>query len=206
MRVSDEVEEALAAFIEQLRAPRDGIAWARRANLHVTLKFLGAAVESQKLGPVAEALERIANATAPFEVRTRGTGAFPNMHRPRVLWAGLEGAALGALARQVETAAAASGLERDQRPWSPHLTIGRVKHSRLGRPAQQLLERAGDRDFGVSRIETITLYRSHLSAQGSKYETLASFPFSSDLRGRPAPAAGDEVRRIGLLPSGTLKH
>ncbi len=176
MRVSDEVEESLAAFIERLRSPRDGIAWVRRTNLHVTLKFLGAAVDSQKLGPLAEALARIADATAPFEVQTRGTGGFPDLRRPRVVWAGLEGAGLGALAQQVESAAASMGFERGQRPWSPHLTIGRVKHSRLEETARQLLESGGDRNFGVSRIETLTLYRSHLSAQGSRYEPLASFP------------------------------
>ncbi len=176
MRVSDEVEEALAAFIERLRSPHDGIAWARRAKLHVTLKFLGAAVDSQKLGPLADALARIADTTAPFEVQTCGTGGFPDLRRPRVVWAGLEGAALGALAQQVETAAASMGFERGRRPWSPHLTIGRVKHSRLGETARHLLESGGDGNFGVSRIETLTLYRSHLSAQGSRYEALASFP------------------------------
>lgn len=175
--MSDEVEAALADFIEVQRLGAKGIQWMRRANLHVTLKFLGPAVESQKLAALAGMLERVAHATAPFRVDARGIGGFPDLMRPRVIWAGLESEALGALAREVESAAERCGFERERRGWSGHLTIGRVRNLRSGRSALRTLEKERGREFGVSEIAAMTLVRSHLAPAGSTYEPLASFAF-----------------------------
>jgi 2'-5' RNA ligase len=184
IRVSTEVEASLADFVERLRSPRDGIAWSSRDKLHITLKFLGAAVDSAKLAPLAAALAQIASETAPMEVRTRGVGGFPDLIRPRVLWVGLECAALGTLAARVEQAAAA-GFDPSDRPWAPHLTIGRVRDPRRSKAALRMLRDAPDRDFGASGIEEMTLYRSQLLPEGSVHEKLASFRFSD-----PSPAFG----------------
>ena len=90
VRVSDEVEAAIADFIEEIRSPDDGIAWSRRDKLHVTLKFLGPAIDSAKIAPLVKSIERLATGMSAFAVRTRGLGGFPNLRRPRVLWTGLE--------------------------------------------------------------------------------------------------------------------
>ncbi len=177
VRVSAEVETALAEFIAELRGPRDGIAWSGRDKLHVTLKFLGAAVDSAKLAPLADALARIASETATLEVRTRGVGGFPNLTRPRVLWAGLECEGLATLAARVERAAVDAGFEASDRPWAPHLTLGRVRDPRGSRQALGLVRAAAERDFGSSRVGEMTLYRSQLLPEGSKHEGLASFRF-----------------------------
>jgi 2'-5' RNA ligase len=177
VRMSDEVETALADFIEAQRLASDGIQWVRRANLHVTLKFLGPRVESAKLAPLADALERVAHATAPFTVATRGIGGFPDLIRPRAIWAGLASEAVAVLAREVESAAERCGFERERRGWSGHLTIGRVRNLRTARAALRALERERARDFGVSQISAMALIRSHLEPAGSRYEPLASFAF-----------------------------
>ncbi len=127
VRLGAETEHALDGLIDELRAPGDGISWARRANLHLTLRFLGAAVDSSLIAPLIERLNAIARARAPFSVAARGIGAFPNLAHPRVIWAGLEAEELLALASCVETAAVESGFEAERRPYSPHLTIGRVR-------------------------------------------------------------------------------
>jgi 2'-5' RNA ligase len=178
IRVGDEVEAAIYRFIEELRAPNDGVAWARRDKLHVTLKFLGAAIDSARLVPLAEAVAAVGNAAAVFQVRTRGIGAFPNLRRPRVLWTGLESQALIRLASQIEDAAAHLGFERAERPWAPHLTIARIRDARRVRSLLGRLQAANQSEFGESRVSEIALYRSHLSSNGSTYERLASFPLS----------------------------
>jgi 2'-5' RNA ligase len=177
VRMGDPVERALADFIDAQRTARDGIQWVRRANLHVTLKFLGPEVDSWKLVPLVAMLERTAHATAPFEVGARGVGGFPDLIRPRVIWAGLHSEALGALAREVEAAAERCGFQSERRGWSGHLTIGRVRNPRHARATLRALEREGERDFGVSRISAMALMRSHLAPEGSTYEPLASFAF-----------------------------
>jgi 2'-5' RNA ligase len=172
-----EVEDSIARFIAHARVPGDGIGWTPPDKLHATLRFLGAAVDPERLVPLGEALARVASATVAFELRTRGTGAFPNLRRPRVIWAGLESEALAHLAYRVDEAASEAGFAPEKRGWSPHLTLGRVREPHGVKAAACAIAVSGERDFGVSRIDEMRLYRSHLSAGGAVYETLARFEF-----------------------------
>jgi RNA 2',3'-cyclic 3'-phosphodiesterase len=176
VRVGDEVEAAIYRLIEELRAPNDGVSWAQRDKLHVTLKFLGAAIASARLAPLAEAVADISKAASAFQVGTRGLGAFPNLRRPRVLWTGLESEGLIRLAKQIENAATVLGFEREERPWAPHLTIARIRDPRRVRSLLERLPAADQCEFGESRVGEIALYRSHLSSRGSTYERLTTFP------------------------------
>ena len=177
IRLSAETERALHGLIDELRVPGDGISWAPRANLHLTLRFLGAAVDSGLIPPLIERLNAIAGETAPFAVAARGIGAFPDLSRPRVIWAALEGEELLALASRVEKAAVESGFEAERRPYSPHLTIGRVRDLRRWARLRPQLETAAEREFGRSTIEAMTLYESRLSSAGATYLELARFGF-----------------------------
>jgi RNA 2',3'-cyclic 3'-phosphodiesterase len=176
IRVGDEVEAAIYRLIEELRAPNDGVAWARRDQLHVTVKFLGAAVDSARLAPLAEAVAEVGKAAGALQIRTRGIGAFPNLRRPRLLWTGLESQPLIRLATRVEDAATQLGFERAERPWAPHLTIARIRDPRRVRSLLGRLQVASQSEFGESKVSEIALYRSHLSSKGSSYERLATFP------------------------------
>jgi 2'-5' RNA ligase len=91
----------------------------------------------------------------------------------------VESGALAALAARLETVAAEYGFEREKRRWNGHLTIGRVGDRQISSETRDALNAARNREFGVSRIESITLYRSHLSPKGSSYEALATFLFQS---------------------------
>lgn len=180
VRMNEQVEASVADMIDELKQPRDGVRWVARANLHITLKFLGPAVDLHRLEQLSAGLHQLAAKTAPFEVAAVGVGAFPNLGRPRAIWVGLDGVesgALAALAARLETVAADYGFERDKRRWSGHLTIGRVGDRGIAGKTRQALHAARDREFGVSRIESITLYRSHLGPDGSSYEALATFLF-----------------------------
>ena len=178
IRMSEEVEDAVAALSETIKRPSDGVRWVPRANLHITLKFLGPSVDPHRLERLTAGLHEVATKTAPFEVAARGLGAFPNLEHPRAIWVGLHSIELGALAARVETAAAEYGFERENRRWSGHLTIGRVRDTHhLGAATREALEAAKETEFGVSKIESITLYRSHLGPEGASYEALATFLF-----------------------------
>jgi 2'-5' RNA ligase len=178
IRMSAQVEDAVAAITEKFRRPRDGVRWVPRANLHITLKFLGPSVDPHRLERLTAGLHEVAMKTAPFEVAARGLGAFPNLEHPRAIWVGLHGVELGALAARVETAAAEHGFERENRRWSGHLTIGRVRDTQhLTAATREALGAAKETEFGVSKIESITLYRSHLGPEAASYEALATFLF-----------------------------
>jgi 2'-5' RNA ligase len=175
LKLGDEIESAIAQLIDELRAPDDGVRWVARRNLHLTLKFLGSAVDAAKLPPFARALDAIAARTPPLELRASGTGAFPDLRRPRVVWVGIEGDGLADLARRIEQAAAEFGFERERRPWSGHVTIGRVKHWRGWAHTRGALDRHASSTFGSVHIDSFTLFRSILGNQNSTYEELASF-------------------------------
>jgi RNA 2',3'-cyclic 3'-phosphodiesterase len=180
--VNAEVADAIDRLAAELRSPHDAISWVRGAKVHLTLRFLGDAVDSQRLPPLLDGLEKIAAATAPFGIRLRGTGAFPNLDRPRVLWIGLESPELVALAGRVEAAAVATGLEAERHPYSPHLTIARVREPHRFRALRPAFEHHAHRDFGTLEARAMTLYRSQLSPQGSTYQALAAFAFSARFR------------------------
>jgi 2'-5' RNA ligase len=185
LRLDAAVEEAIASLIERLRKSEneDGIRWVRRTNFHLTLLFLGPSVPRERLAPIAEALGAIAETTLPFEIVSRGVGVFPNPARPRVIWVGLEGNSLLALAARVAEAAARCGFEAKRRAYSPHLTIARVRSLNSPARLRSALSTAEVSDFGVSRIERVMLYRSELGSQSSIYHELTAFPLSLRERG-----------------------
>jgi RNA 2',3'-cyclic 3'-phosphodiesterase len=193
LRLDAAVEDAIAGLIERLRAtqndirqndiPEDGIRWVRRANFHLTLFFLGPAVPRERFASISEALGAIAEATPPFEIVARGVGVFPNPVRPRVIWVGLDGDELAALAARVAEAAARCGFAPERRPYSPHLTIGRVRSLNSPGRLRRALSEVADSNFGVSRIERVIVYRSELGPQSSTYYELAAFPLGPRERG-----------------------
>jgi 2'-5' RNA ligase len=193
LRLDAAVEAAIAALVERLRArqndirqndiPEDGIRWVRRANFHLTLFFLGPAVPRERLASISEALGAIAEATPPFEIVARGVGVFPNPVRPRVIWVGLDGDELAALAARVAEAAVRCGFTPERRPYSPHLTIGRVRSLNSPGRLRRALSEVADSNFGVSRIERVIVYRSELGPQSSTYHELAAFPLGPRERG-----------------------
>ena len=184
LRLEAKVEDAIEALIGRLRDPSDSaverlVRWTRRDNFHLTMFFLGPAVPRERLASITDALKEIASATDPFEVAARGVGAFPSLRRPQVIWVGLEGAPLTALAARIADAAVRCGFAPEVRAYSPHLTIARVRghmHARrLARRFHRMLEREADLRLGLSRIDRVILYRSELGAEASTYRELAVF-------------------------------
>ncbi len=173
--------EALAAASEALRAPAAGVpvAWVAAENFHVTLKFLGG-VDEAKVPALIEALHSAVARQRGFRFQVGGLGAFPFPTRPRVLWAGVAVGAerLGALAQNIDEATARLGFPREARPFSPHITLGRVRDSRHAPALAQALEGAGTWPFGTVTIERVALMRSDLSPRGARYTTLAAVPMA----------------------------
>jgi len=147
-------------------------------NLHLTLKFLGSVPEAN-IEPVAGALREASVGMSPFEARIRGLGAFPSAGRPRVLWAGVaDGAAqMTELARRVDTALVALGFAREERPFSPHITLGRVRRPARDPALTDALGRGATRELGRMPVPSVSLMRSELNPQGARYTELASVMF-----------------------------
>jgi len=170
----DEVIGALAAPVQA--ACSEGPAQLKRvpdANRHMTLQFLGA-VGDHTVPAVEDACRRVAAATETFQASCASAGAFPSAGRARILWIGIGRGAqqLAELANRLAAEMAALGFEPETREFQPHLTVARLR-----RPASVagLLSRlqVPELSFVVSEL---TLFRSHLSHEGARYEALGRYP------------------------------
>jgi RNA 2',3'-cyclic 3'-phosphodiesterase len=168
-----DLTEALRSFVNRLR-PTAKIGWSPVENLHVTTKFIGDWPE-HRLDEMKNVLSSVPVNRA-IDITVKGLGWFPNPHRPRVFWAGIEGGeSLRDLARATEHALAQLGVPVEERAYSPHLTLARIREAvpldRLHQMLQSFPAGCGF-DFGSFQATQFSLY---LSA-GGKYTQLAGFP------------------------------
>ena len=163
----------LSAILDELRRTNLPFRWADSESLHITMKFLGEVAEQQLTAAVA-AVRQAVRDVAPFDIEIGGVGAFPALARPRILWIGVDrSAALLHAQHAVEEEFARIGMEREDRPFHAHLTLGRLKRT-SERPDPVELDRMTSLIVykAVVRVESIDLMRSHLGSGGARYETL----------------------------------
>jgi 2'-5' RNA ligase len=153
--------------------------WVRPENLHVTLKFIGE-VSPAKLEGVCGALVAI-HSDAPVHLEFRGLGFFPNEQHPRVLWAGIEASAnLPSLAADIESALEPQGVAREDRSFTPHLTLARLEPPGLHEKLRAVIQQNSRREFGSFEAREFHLIESKQRPAGAEYTSLASFPITSE--------------------------
>ena len=169
-----------SATVDLREALRDGlIRWVPAHNVHLTLKFLGD-VSPSSLDLIKQMMVTEASQFSVFDVHVEGLGCYPNLRRPRVLWVGLKAPPeLASLQRAVEMAAARLGYESEERDFSPHLTIGRVRQNASSGDVHKIrsaLEGCQIGVLGSTRVDAIHLFKSELHPEGSIYTKLFSAP------------------------------
>lgn len=181
--LSPSIQQAIQKYVNNLRQlVGDSVRWVPAGNIHLTLKFLGD-ISPTSLEMLNQMLRAEGETCPPFDISIGGLGSFPNSKRPRVLFVGVQAPAeLEALQSGIESACARLGYESDLRPFSPHLTIGRVRDRvppeslrRIGRT----LEETKIDSLGAARVDSVHLYKSELKPGGSVYTKLYSAPLHS---------------------------
>ena len=183
--IPEEVRAAIGKLIARLRTSCRAARWARIEGVHLTLKFIGE-VQPEKIEPIKASLARI-RIPDNIGLKFRNVGFFPDERRPRVFWAGIEaGPELGALATAVETSLGPLGIAKEQRAFSPHLTLARFETHRDAGSAFALdaltraISEAGPLEFGAGIANEFNLYQSILKSGGAEYTRLATFRFTGD--------------------------
>jgi 2'-5' RNA ligase len=175
--IPEGVRSKLAALTAKLRSACRDARWTRIEGLHVTLKFIGE-TPPEKAQAIQSAMASLAPRSA-FAMNFRGLGFFPNERRPRVLWAGVAaGPELAVLAADVETALTALGIPRQERAFSPHLTLARFDSPSGLDALRNATEKTGPLEFGASTAQEFHLYQSVLKRGGAEYTRLATFPLA----------------------------
>jgi RNA 2',3'-cyclic 3'-phosphodiesterase len=179
MDIPEDVREAIERLASKLRPACHTARWVRIEGAHITLKFIGE-VAAEKIEGVKTALQRVPF-PAPIPMKFNGLGFFPNERRPRVLWAGIKASDdLAALAAAVDTSLEPLGIAREQRAFSPHLTLARFDSPGSLQDLHQAIATAAPLEFGETVGEEFHLYQSILKRGGAEYTRLATFRFSGD--------------------------
>ncbi len=170
IELPEEIKRGIAAIQEKLRKSGADAAWTRPEGIHLTLKFLGE-VPDAKVMDIRTALAGAVSGAAGFRLEAAGAGAFPNSRNPRVLWLGVRGdlERLGALQSAVEGAMVKLGFDPEDRAFSPHLTLARIKYIRPRFSWQQAIEGIRDVQLGAFDAVAVSLMKSELKPSGAVY-------------------------------------
>jgi len=180
--IDREVQDDLRRLIRELYNHTANVKWVDPSKIHLTLKFF-ASLPQAHLPALSNALSSVAKKTAPFPLQVRGLGFFARGDQIRTLWCGLSEnqGRLATLNKAVEDALVQLGYPREDRPFKPHLTLGRTrKPSREPQLVEALKERMGY-EAGVVQADHLVLYSSKLTPTGPIYRVLAQWRFE----GRP---------------------
>jgi 2'-5' RNA ligase len=178
------LREALGRLQAELARAGVRARWVRPEGIHLTLRFLGD-VPAGAVAPLAETLAAAAAGQAVLSLAAVGLGVFPGARRPRVVWVGLAGeiGGLAGLQRRLEQALAARGFPPEERPFRPHLTLGRFGDAGPPGPVADALAAHAGRELARFELGELVLFRSELRPSGAVYTALA----------RGALGARDEV-------------
>ena len=164
------VREAVASEIAQVRGLHAPVAWTTQKNLHITLNFLGE-IAPERVPLVEREMRSVASGIDPFSLTAEGGGAFPGTRNPRVLWVGfLEPLELvRQLQQNMENALSGAGFPREDRPFHPHITVGRIRGPLPPAWGERFVKALSGRRFGVVPVSSFTLYESRSGPGGVVY-------------------------------------
>ena len=178
VELPQQVRTQLEEHILKLRKqnPDAAASWSRVENIHLTLKFFGN-VALDRIPAITDAAARTVAEFAAFPIGIGGTGVFPRPSRAQVLWIGVNDPSgkLSALQERLENEFAAEGFPKENRAYSPHLTIARIRRHEGARP---LADAHLQMPFTATNIDLneLILFRSELSPKGSKYTAISKHP------------------------------
>ena len=177
IELADSVKSQIESYISELRQFAPKLKWVKKDSLHITLKFLGNQ-SSQKVENVIAALLTLNDHCKPFDIHIKNIGAFPNQNRPQVIWLGIEATPRELFFQThawIEEQLEIVGFEKEQRKFSPHLTLARIKFPTDLRELWNFVE---EHPFPVQSfsIKEIVLMRSILKPSGAEYRQIQKYP------------------------------
>jgi 2'-5' RNA ligase len=179
VNLSQDILERIDQVSQDLRNSMKGvpIRWVPVENIHLTLKFLGN-VSTANLELLKDILGKVVSSHHACDISVGGIGAFPKPHNPRVIWIGMEvPQELVDLQHNIEIETAKLGYSREHRPFSAHLTFGRVSRNASAQDVHaiaEVLETYKVGFLGATRLKTVNLYRSDLKPDGAVYTPIYS--------------------------------
>ncbi len=178
IELPEDLKQAIAKVQGQLKAAGAIANWTRPEGIHLTLKFLGD-VEEAKVPEIMAAMAGAAAGTGKLSLKVEGAGAFPNVKVPRVLWLGVRGDTerLATLQAAIEDEMERFGFEREERKFSPHLTLARIKFPKPRDNWAAMVGGIRDVNIGSFTADHVSLMKSELRRDGAVYTELKRITF-----------------------------
>ncbi|MEW6183058.1 MAG: RNA 2',3'-cyclic phosphodiesterase [Bacillota bacterium] len=171
------VKEAVAAVQTSFRKLTLDVKWVETGNLHITVRFLGD-TDRNLVATLVDDVARKITGFRGFALSLGGAGVFPSIRKPRVLWVGLQSfGPLVELHRLVEETVVPLGFSPDDKPFSPHVTIGRFRSTNNTTALGPKIEEAGQQKLGEIKVDGIDLMSSRLRPSGAVYTTVRRVSF-----------------------------
>lgn len=164
--------EILVQMQRHLQASKAEVRWTKIPSIHLTLKFLGE-IDPAIIPEMAKSLGEGSKQIPKFNLRLSGLGSFPNEKSPRIVWCGIQGDTdvLSQLQAEVETVCADLGFPPENRPFRPHLTLGRIKGRKNLKPLTDSIAKGSDLECRFS-VDCFNIYKSVLKPDGAVYTVL----------------------------------
>ncbi len=179
IELPEEVRDILSKIQDELKQTRADVKWVAAENIHLTLKFLGE-IEQELVKKIQAILEEIAQNNSPFSLHLSNLGAFPKLQYPRVVWFGaIDDQPVLNIAKDLESQMLKIGFPAESRPFSSHITLGRV---RSGLNRKVLVEKIEFLNKNLSpplpefKVFGLTLFKSTLTPHGPLYEAVFNCP------------------------------
>jgi 2'-5' RNA ligase len=178
IKLPEELKERLANLQIELSKTQADVRWVLPANIHLTLKFLGY-IEASLVPTLEHEYGLIARDLTPFGLEFYGTGTFPQKGAPRVIWIGCSGelSRLKQLAAQLDEVSKGLQIPTQDQPFTPHITLGRVKSPRNISRLKEVLDHFKQTSWGQARVDSFCLFKSQLRPEGPIYTCLKTFVF-----------------------------
>lgn len=175
IKLPEQIETKLEQYQHQLKPFARDAKWVNPLAIHLTIKFLGE-VKEDRLPEIEKTLDECSKEFDPIKVDVFGCGFFPNERRPAVFWVGVNAEGLKPLQQSMEEKFAIQGFEKENREYSPHLTLARFRdpHGRL--PLVHEANKQKSSKFGDFTASEFHLFQSVLKRSGAEYTILKSFP------------------------------
>jgi len=180
LNLSQEIIKELESLEKELKSVDSDIKWSKPHNIHITLKFLGEVSEDQIVA-IKQILDDVSKRIKPFDITLSKLGAFPSLDRMKVIWVGIDEGSkdIAATASLIENSCEKLGFLKEDREFSAHLTLGRVKS---GRNKIKLKEKILSLEVKSLKhvIDKIVLYKSTLTQEGPIYEAIYEVDFKNE--------------------------
>jgi 2'-5' RNA ligase len=173
--IPEDIKKSIGGVIEKADHKSKGIRWVPLENIHLTLKFLGE-VSEKMISDIEKKLSAICDAHKIFDLRIYSIGAFPNFKYPNILWVGIDASKeLKDLFEAIEESLSELGFKKEDKKFSPHLTIARIKDKKEVDLTMKALSSFKDTLFGNINVKEVLLMKSILKPTGAEYSKISTF-------------------------------